>query len=124
MKRHICGDGGFTLVELMVVVLIIGILVAIGIPVFNSAEANAEKKACYGNQRTIEGAYQTYRADAAEADVEATFTDYASVMLALTPKYVKASPLCTTGGSYSLESANPTAAITLVCSASGHGTHP
>jgi len=124
MNRHVYGDDGFTLVELMVVVLIIGILVAIGVPVFNSAEANAERKACFGNERTIEGAYQTYRADADESGTLGTFTDYASVMVALTPKYVKASPLCTTGGTYSLASANPTATITVVCSASGHGTHP
>jgi prepilin-type N-terminal cleavage/methylation domain-containing protein len=57
-------DEGFTLVELMVVVLIIGILVAIAIPVFNSATATAKSRACFSNQRVIEGAVQQYLANA------------------------------------------------------------
>lgn len=55
-------DKGFTLVELMVVVLIIGILVAIAIPVFGAAKTNAQQKTCYGNQRTIEGAVEIWSA--------------------------------------------------------------
>jgi prepilin-type N-terminal cleavage/methylation domain-containing protein len=48
-------DEGFTLVELMVVVLIIGVLVSIAIPVFLNTRAKAELKTCFANQRTIEG---------------------------------------------------------------------
>ena len=55
-------EQGFTLIELMVVVLIIAILVAIAVPVFTSARESAWRRTCQANLRTIDGAVQTYYA--------------------------------------------------------------
>jgi len=59
---RISKEEGFTLVELMVVVVVIGILVAIAIPIFGVARASAEGRSCFSNQRTIEGAAEQYKA--------------------------------------------------------------
>ncbi len=53
---------GFTLVELMVVVVIIGILTVIAVPVYNSVTENAERRAVEANLRTIDGAIMQYYA--------------------------------------------------------------
>ncbi|MBE6751766.1 MAG: prepilin-type N-terminal cleavage/methylation domain-containing protein [Ruminococcaceae bacterium] len=44
---------GFSLVELMIVVVIMAILVAVAVPIYNSVTANARTKTCLDNQRTI-----------------------------------------------------------------------
>ena len=53
---------GFTLVELMVVVVIIGILVAVAIPVYNNVTAKANRSSVEANIRTIESAILQYNA--------------------------------------------------------------
>ena len=53
---------GFTLVELMVVVVIIGVLVAIAVPVYSNVTTKAEKSAVEANLRTIDSAIMTYYA--------------------------------------------------------------
>ena len=93
-------DEGFTLVELMVVVLIIGILVAIAVPVFLNASANAQAKSCQANQRTIIGAISTYNAtDPAVPIVSKAGTDLLSAapysgLFTGTSQTLKSDPKC------------------------------
>ncbi len=60
MKAIHKNQKGFTLVELMVVVVIIGVLVAIAIPIYGTVTRNAEDRAHEANIRTIKGAVQMY----------------------------------------------------------------
>ncbi len=54
---------GFTLVELMVVVVIIGVLVAIAIPIYNNVTDRAETGACQANLRILDGAIMMHFAE-------------------------------------------------------------
>src|SRR5262245_54283227 len=58
--RRAADERGFTLIELMVVVLIIAILIAIAIPTFLGARERAADRATQSNVRTAFEAVRTY----------------------------------------------------------------
>ena len=53
MFKFMKSKKGFTLVELMIVVVIMAILVVVAVPIYNSVTDNARAKTCLDNQRTL-----------------------------------------------------------------------
>ncbi len=83
---------GFTLVEIMIVVAIIGLLAAIAIPNFVKARTTAQKNACINNLRQIDGAKEQYMLE------NGTSTPPATVALLSGPTgYIKTAPTCPSG---------------------------
>ena len=84
MQRRLraAGEDGFTLIELMVVVLIIAILIAIAIPTFLGARQRAQDRAAQSNLRNALTAEKTYYTDK-QAYTE-TQADLASIEPSLT----------------------------------------
>jgi len=81
---------GFTLVEIMIVVAIIGLLAAIAIPNFVKARTTAQKNACINNLRQLDGAIQQYALENKKAASDA-------VALSDCTPYLKNSVVCPAG---------------------------
>jgi len=72
INKQLRGDRGFTLIELMVVVLIIAILIAIAIPTFLGARRRAQNRQAQSNLRNGLTSEKTYYADAQVYTTDAT----------------------------------------------------
>jgi prepilin-type N-terminal cleavage/methylation domain-containing protein len=98
----------FTLVEIMIVVLIIGILLAIAVPNFMKARDNSRAKSCIANLTQISAAKEQ-----AAMDLKLQDTD-TPTPAQLTPDYVKTWPVCPANGTYAINdmATNPTCTIT------------
>lgn len=61
MRKMLKNKKGFTLVELMIVVVIMAILVAVAIPIYNAVTAGVEKNACEANRRVITDNFSAFQ---------------------------------------------------------------
>ncbi len=90
MKLNTSRKAGFTLVEIMIVVAIIGLLAAIAIPNFVRARETAQANACVNNLRQIDGAVDQYA-------LEAGLTTGDDAPMANLIPYLKTEPACPVG---------------------------
>jgi prepilin-type N-terminal cleavage/methylation domain-containing protein len=82
---------GFTLVEIMITVAILGILTLIATPHYLPARQNSHRATCMENMKKIQGAKELYAFNA-NGKVDVSWTD-------ILP-YLRSLPVCPTGGEY------------------------
>ena len=99
MKTRKLTRAGFTLVEIMIVVAIIGLLAAIAIPNFVRARTSSQTNACINNLRQIDGATQQWA-------LETKAAANAAVTAGNVIPYLKSAVVCPAAGGVANTAAN------------------
>src|SRR5437879_10914747 len=98
MKINTSRKAGFTLVEIMIVVAIIGLLAAIAIPNFVKARTTSQANACINNLRQMDGAAQEWALENKQQSSASVGTTDITPYIRLTS--ANALPPCPGGGTY------------------------
>lgn len=99
--RRARNQKGFTIMELMIVIVIIGILIAIAVPAYQSFRARAATRACQSNLRTISTAVGMWIADLDPNNAAHDAMDDLDAVADLTPYIDNIAGLaCPYGGAY------------------------
>ena len=111
MKTNQTRKAGFTLVEIMIVVAIIGLLAAIAIPNFIKARTTSQANACINNLRQMDGAIQQWALENKAAATAAVTS--ANIMPYIKLNSAGSLPGCPAGGSYTISnvSTSPTCSL-------------
>ena len=99
---------GFTLVEIMIVVAIIGMLLAVAIPGINKSRKTAQAVSCKNNLKTIQGVKGQWALEMKKGDAD-TPTDND---LFGPGKYIDNKPSCPANGTYNIGSVSENATCT------------
>jgi len=112
-------ERGFSLLEMLVVLFVIGVLLMIALPNFRGAAERSQAKACHANQRLLIGQLEQFRLDKGTYPMENGTIDLEQLVV---EKYLQSVPKCPKGAAYAVSSSGDV--VTVTCSVHGQPRSP